>query len=85
MSDLISRKVLLDFLESAPFMIEHQNFKEIVIDWVKQQPMAYDLDSVVEQLEDYRMWKELLIYDLSYREREIVNKAIEIVKKGGTK
>ena len=43
---------------------------------------AYDPDNVVEQLEDNRMWKELLIYDLSYREREIVKKAIDIVKGG---
>lgn len=82
MSDLISRKALLDFLEDVPFLIEHQNLKEIVIEWVKQQPTAYDPDNVVEQLEDNRMWKELLIYDLSYREREIVKKAIDIVKGG---
>lgn len=48
-------------------------------------PTAYNMDNVIEQLEDNRMWKELLIYDLSFREREIVKKAIEIVKKGGMK
>lgn len=37
------------------------------------------IERVLERLEDYNMWKELLIYDLTYREREIVKKAIEII------
>lgn len=59
----------LDFLRAAS-----------VID---AQPTAYDPDKVVEQLEDYNMWRELLIYELTHREREIIKKAIEIVKGGG--
>ena len=47
------------------------------------QPTAYNVDKVVEQLEDYKMWKELLIYDLDFRERQIIKKAIEIAKEGG--
>lgn len=54
-----------------------------IIDEVKEQPTAYDLDKVVEQLEDCSMWKELLIYEMTHREREIVKRAIEIVKGGG--
>lgn len=54
-----------------------------IIDEVKEQPTAYDPDKVVEQLEDYSMWKELMIYELTYREREIIKKAIELVKGGG--
>ena len=43
----------------------------------------YDPDKVVEQLEDCSMWKELLVYEMTPREREIVKRAIEIVKGGG--
>lgn len=45
--------------------------------------MNAKMERIVDRLEDYRMWKELLIYDLTYREREVINKAIEIVKGGG--
>lgn len=54
-----------------------------IIDEVKEQPTAYDPDKVVEQLEDCSMWKELLVYEMTPREREIVKRAIEIVKGGG--
>ena len=50
---------------------------------INSQPTAYNVDKVVEQLEDYKMWKELLIYDLDFRERQIIKKAIDIVKAGG--
>lgn len=59
----------LDFLRAAS-----------VID---AQPTVYDPNKVVEQLEDYNMWRELLIYGLTYRERDVIRKAIEIVKGGG--
>ncbi len=36
-----------------------------------------------ERLEDYNMWGKLLIYEITYREREIIKRAIEIVKGGG--
>lgn len=54
-----------------------------VMELLNRQPTAYDPDKVVEQLEDYNMWRELLIYELTHREREIIKKAIEIVKGGG--
>jgi len=47
---------------------------------IDEMPTAYDIDIVVEQLEDYAMWKEFMIYDLTDRERKIIRKAIEIVK-----
>ena len=53
------------------------------INVINNQPTAFDVDKVVEQLEDYKMWKELLIYDLNFRERQILKKAIDIVKAGG--
>ena len=54
-----------------------------IIEVVKEQPTAFDVKKVVSELEDYKMWKELLIYDLDFRERQIIKKAIEIVKAGG--
>ena len=54
-----------------------------IIKCIEQQPTAFDVDKVVEQLENYKMWKELLIYDLDFRERQIIKKAIDIIKAGG--
>ena len=50
---------------------------------IKEQPTAFDVEKVVSELEDYEMWKELLIYDLDFRERQIIKRALEIVKAGG--
>lgn len=75
MSDLISRQAFLDFIESVPFLLEHQNLKAIVIDWIKQQPTAYDVDKVVE-----RLGKIKVIGTYPY---DVVKEAIEIVKGGG--
>ena len=54
-----------------------------IIEVVKEQPTAFDVDKVEKELEDYKMWKELLIYDLNFRERQIIKKAIDLVKAGG--
>ena len=54
-----------------------------IIEVVKEQPTAFDVEKVVSELEDYKMWKELLIYDLDFRERQIIKKAIDLVKAGG--
>ena len=53
------------------------------INVINNQPTAFDVDKVVSELEDYKMWKELLIYNLDFRERQIIKKALEIVKEGG--
>lgn len=53
------------------------------INVINNQPTAFDVEKVVSELEDYKMWKELLIYDLDFRERQIIKKAIEIAKEGG--
>ena len=49
---------------------------EAVAAWNTRKPM----EAVVAELENFEMWKELLIYDLSHREREIIEKAISIVR-----
>ena len=51
-----------------------------IINILNSQPTAFDVEQVVSELEDYKMWKELLIYDLNFRERQIIKKAIDIVK-----
>lgn len=76
MSDLISRQAFLDFIESVPFLLEHQNLKAIVIDCIKQQPTAYDVDKVVERLDK-------LLGDNWRVSAELYDKIIEIVKGGG--
>ena len=53
------------------------------INVINNQPTAFDVEKVVSELEDYKMWKELLIYDLDFRERQMIKKAIEIAKEGG--
>ena len=83
MSRLIDADKLLDDMKNKWDMQDLYlpiHFKELLID---AQPTAFDVDKVVEQLEDYKMWKELLIYDLNFRERQILKKAIDIVKAGG--
>ena len=50
---------------------------------IDMQPTAYDVDAVIKELDDYAMWKEFMIYDLTYRERLILDKVVEIVKRGG--
>ena len=53
------------------------------INVINNQPTAFDVEKVVSELEDYKMWKELLIYNLNFRERQIIKKAREIAKVGG--
>lgn len=52
---------------------------------IREQPVAYDVDKVVEQLEDYGN-EEMCYYKNTPYEKcieECINKAIEIVKGGG--
>lgn len=85
MNDLISRKALIETLE--PFLEEHcsEYIKEMVIGKIKYMPVAYDLDAVVQQLED-----ELIFY-IMLKDGDLVilgiinglKKADRIVKAGG--
>ena len=56
---------------------------DLIVKAIRETPTAYDVEAVVRELEDYAMWKELMIYDLTYRERMILENVIEIVKRGG--
>ena len=71
------------FLDNLSGRLESMKDYDAVKDVINNMPTAYDSDKVVEQLEDCSMWKELLVYEMTHREREIVKRAIEIVKGGG--
>ena len=80
MSRLIDAdKLIEDVLNSMPTGSARGVFRA----FIEEQPTAFDVDKVVSELEDYKMWKELLIYDLDFRERQIIKRALEIVKRGG--
>ena len=68
-----------DFDKSFAILYMLKSYRAIVED----MKTAFDVEKVVSELEDYKMWKELLIYDLDFRERQIIKRALEIVKRGG--
>lgn len=83
MSDLISRSELIKHFEA----IQSQECAigldfVAMIDVIKEQPTAYDIDKVVEKLEENAGTVNFIGYGTIY---EAINKdvAIEIVKQGG--
>ena len=80
MSRLIDADKLIERIEE---ITSTDMMKVLVEDWINEQPTAFDVNKVVSELEDYKMWKELLIYDLDFRERQIIKRALEIVWRGG--
>ena len=51
---------------------------------INSQPTAFDVDKVVEQLEELREWEDVdgkAYYTMS--EKQVINKAIKIVERGG--
>ena len=68
-----------------------QAYKKMVIDTIKKQPTAYDIDKVVEELKDWSFETKILVpnnNELGEYEEEVERKiictqnAIEIVKQG---
>jgi hypothetical protein len=97
---LIDADLLIDELEKR--VRTPRSTMEIVRDiipMVKEQPTAYDVDKVVEELESkkdyyYNEMKKVEndtnyfsghYFDESYNKRIALNEAIEIVKRGGIK
>lgn len=75
-----------DYAEKNGFMDMYHE-RQALIDRIEAQPTAYDVDKVVEQLEDR---KSLMLEMLKISEADIdrgriygMDKAIEIVKAGG--
>lgn len=96
MSDLISRSALIKKLESMSSDNDVRNnshqftYKELAY-IICNQPTAYDIEKVVAELEEERMKLFLTIantgsekLDIAYvYASELINKAINIVRKGG--
>ena len=97
MSDLISRSELIKFFKEH--MRTAKDFREIIINiipTIKNQPTAYDVDKVVDELEKRKALYERLIgygskngttteKNQHIKAIDVLNDAIEIVKRGGYK
>ena len=98
MSDYIKKQDVLDILyntfEEYNMATDKQDklggFGAEVFKRVKEQPTLDEkeiirkaFERVVEKLGDYTMWKKEMIYDLTFRERAIINHAIKILKEEG--
>ena len=94
MSDLISRRALIKHFEAIQ-QEEHVVGLEFVatIDEIKEQPTAYDIDKVVEKLEERKaLYERLVGYESKngtsteknqhIKAIDVLNDAIEIVKAG---
>ena len=81
MSDLISRKLVLDKLKDFSDMYTLEEEARIVLETivriVTEQPTAYDISKVVAELEDLQCVNPFLTTT------EYEHKAIEIARKGG--
>lgn len=83
MSDLISRSDVIQILKECN--LDETLFEKDVFDKIRNLPTAYDVDKVVEQLEDYGN-EEMEYYRNTPYEKcieECVHKAIKVVKAGG--
>ena len=55
-----------------------------IIEVVKEQPTEFDVNKVIKQLEELKEWEDVdgkAYYTMS--EKQVINKAIKIVKRGG--
>ena len=84
-NDLISRSTLMSHIESERRQWGEDYDAEQILGDIEDFPTAYDMDNVVSQLEDYGN-EEMCYYKNTPYEKcveECINKAIEIVKRGG--
>ena len=93
MSDLISRSELLKEIEKYKFgaisnNAEREYVKTTILNFIECQPTAYDIDKVVEELEIERKTANNTYnsfnMDVDLGRVFGLEKAIEIVKAGGT-
>ena len=98
MSDLISRSELLKEIEKYKFgaisnNAEREYVKTTILNFIECQPTAYDIDKVVEELEERKALHERLVdYETKngtvtekyqhIKAIDVLNDAIEIVKAG---
>ena len=84
MSDLISRNELLEEIKSLSIVLNGKQIfsddaKDTLLRIIDEHPTAYDVDKVVEELEQH-YGDDSVICGLSYN--SAIKKAIEIVKVG---
>ena len=87
MSDLISRSELLKEIKSLSIVLNGKQIfsddaKDTILRIINEQPTAYSVDKVVEELEEAKHEIFLSDDDLEYYQNGI-DDAIEIVKQGG--
>ena len=73
-------KLIEDVLNSMPTGSARGVFRA----FIEEQPTAYDVEKVVEQLEELKEWEDVdgkAYYTMS--EKQAINKAIKIVERGG--
>ena len=84
---LIDADKLIDFLDVGHLCHPNElRFSELdVVNMLNHAPTAYDVDAVVEQLEDYGNEETRYYKNTPYEKciEECIGKAIEIVKGGG--
>ena len=84
MSDLISRSTAMENYCNAlcPKLQKGEYCNNCIVkEWLNNQPTAYDIDKVVDELETNK--QNALEVEESIKEYNVWNKAIEIVKEGG--
>ena len=91
MSDLISRSALLEIIEKMNFDFgndsdDTETIIEMVSEAVNNQPTAYDVDKVVEQVEEkteflkeHKKYETLMMYEIV----GMIEDLIDIIRKGG--
>jgi hypothetical protein len=77
MSDLISRSDVIQILKECN--LDETLFEKDVFDKISNLPTAYDVDKVVEQLEELRDRFDKKDFAI----RGVIEKAIKIIKAGG--
>ena len=85
MSRLIDADKFLDFIKSELKQDRtDEKHLENIICVLENLPTAFDVDKVVKQLEELKEWEDVdgkAYYTMS--EKQVINKAIKIVKRGG--
>ena len=76
-NDLISRSTLMSHIESERRQWGEDYDAEQILGDIEDFPTAYDVDKVVEQLEDYREEME------QFKCGGMLSYMIEVVKRGG--
>lgn len=86
-NDLIDRKALIEKLTYCS-ALGRKSYEEVV-KIVNEQPIAYDVEKVVEELEEEKYTREERFkYDTRTQERMVcynkgINRAIRIIRNGG--